>query len=105
MGKWVSLALSTLIVFGVIIHYNRRSLRRVSFGAFLGLLISLHVLVFSRLMQPVERWPYTWWMVIMPVEGFALGLLLTLLGFRPKHISTEKSTNRRLGSRTLRIDY
>jgi hypothetical protein len=83
LGKWVSLAGSTLIVFGVTIQYHRRSLSRLSFWGVLGLLLSLHLLLFFRLMQSVERWPYSWWMVIMPVEGLAIGLLLLLLGFRP----------------------
>lgn len=83
LGKWVALASNTLIVFGFTIRYYRRSFRRFSFWGVLGLLLLFHLIFFIRLMQRVERWPYSSTMIILPGETMLIMVLLLLLGFRP----------------------
>jgi hypothetical protein len=81
-GRWVGLAVNTLIVFGCTVRDNASSLRRPSLLALLAALLAVHVSAFVVLLERVPEWGLGWWLFLTPTEYFAIGAILVLAGRR-----------------------
>ena len=79
IGKWGGLAVNTLIVFGYTIRNNPRSRKVLSFWALIIVILFVHLLFFSLVLEASEQWKLGWWVLVAPIEYLLIGLALGLV--------------------------
>jgi lipopolysaccharide export LptBFGC system permease protein LptF len=73
------LAVNTLIVFGYTIRNNPRSRKVLSFWALIIVILFVHLLFFSLVLEASEQWKLGWWVLVAPIEYLLIGLALGLV--------------------------
>jgi hypothetical protein len=82
ISKWVGFGVNTLLIFTFVLKYRRSSFKRPWFWATISAFLSIHLLLFIRILQIVERWPLMWWVPIGTLEIVLITTVLMRLGYR-----------------------
>lgn len=78
-GKWVFLAVETVLLFAVLIQLNRGLRRTPKFWAVMAALLVLHLVGLVSLLLRVDRWPGSMWGLVFGGEFIGANIILAAL--------------------------